>query len=116
MVFLSLGTGQVVTPYEYSRVQHWGIFDWLKPLLDIFMTGEAETVDFQLRHIFAAEGAADQYLRLNPILGPHCSPDLDNASRENTDRLQNAGLKMVRDADAELDHIAELLVRAGHKR
>jgi uncharacterized protein len=115
LLFVSLGTGQVVTPYAYAQVQHWGIFDWLKPLLDVFMSGEAETVDYQLRHIFAAESVPDQYLRVNPLLGPECSPDLDNACKDNLLALQACGLKTVLEHNAELDRMAGLLIKAGER-
>jgi patatin-like phospholipase/acyl hydrolase len=113
MLLLSVGTGQVTTPYDFQRVKHWGIFDWLQPLLDIFMTGVAETTDYQLRRLFAAEGVSHQYLRVNPSLDGRCSPELDNASPSNLRNLQAAGRRVVREQGAELNRFADLLVQAG---
>jgi patatin-like phospholipase/acyl hydrolase len=113
MLLLSLGTGQVTTPYDFKRIQHWGIFDWLKPLLDMFMTGVSETVDFQLRQIFAAAGVPHQYLRMNPFLDGSCSPELDNATPENLKNLQIAAQGAARDQARDLGRFADLLVRIG---
>ena len=54
------------------------------------MSGVAETVDYQLRQIFASVGRADQYVRIEPDLG-QASPDLDDASSENLMNLKRAG-------------------------
>ena len=37
---------------------------WIRPVLDIMMSGVAETVDYQLRQMFRAVGAPERYLRI----------------------------------------------------
>jgi patatin-like phospholipase/acyl hydrolase len=115
MVMLSLGAGQVMTPYDYRMARHWGIFEWLKPLFDIFMSGVSETVDYQLRQIFTAAGVPHQYLHVSPPITRECSPDIDNASPENLKALQAAGRRAVVAQNAALKAMASLLVKAGKK-
>lgn len=108
MVFLSLGPGHMIRPYK--QTQHWGLIDWLKPLLDIFISGVSETVDYQLRQIFSAAGVTHKYLRIDPELDECCSPDMDNASPENLRNLQVQANKAIREHDADLDRMVELLL------
>ena len=35
----------------YNHVKDYGVAQWVKPLVDIMMSGSAETVDFQLKNI-----------------------------------------------------------------
>ncbi len=110
LLLLSLGPGRVHTPYPYAHARHWGAIEWLKPLLDIFMSGVSETVDFQLRKIFQLAGVPGQYLRLDPELDKTCSPDVDNATLKNLLNLSAAGLRAVNTYSADLDRFLELLL------
>ncbi|NIQ03459.1 MAG: patatin, partial [Nitrospinaceae bacterium] len=90
MVLLSLGTGRMQHPWPAAKARHWGQMEWSKPLFDIFMSAVEETVDFQVRQIFHSVGRESQYLRINEPL-KYASPELDNVSPENLDRLRREG-------------------------
>ena len=64
MAILSIGTGNIDNPYHYKNAKDWGMVEWLKPLIDIMMSGVAETVDYQLRQIYDAVGTPKQYMRI----------------------------------------------------
>ena len=109
MVILSLGTGKVEKPYYYKEAKDWGLIEWIKPLIDIMMSGVSETVDYQLEQIFDAVGKPKQYVRINPTLGD-ASPELDNASMANLNALKEVGIESAENNDEELTNIAQLLI------
>ncbi len=109
MVILSLGTGAVETPYYYDEARDWGAVQWIRPLLDMMMSGVAETVDYQLRQIFDAVGAPEQYLRLQPQLRPENAP-MDNPELPNLRGLKEVGQETAERNDARLEDFVKLLV------
>lgn len=122
MVILSLGTGHAKKSYSYDEAKDWGMIEWVTPVIDIMMSGVAETVDYQLKQIYnavktektvEAENALDvekQYLRINPKLPSDVNPDMDDATQENVDALQQLGTETAQDHDDELDRLVELLL------
>jgi patatin-like phospholipase/acyl hydrolase len=109
MVILSLGTGTVSKPYYYKKAKDWGMVQWIKPIIDIMMSGVAETVDYQLRQIYEAVGSPEQYLRISPELGS-ASSDMDDASLENLKALKEAGIQSAAKHDKALTKLAEILI------
>lgn len=109
---LSLGTGSSDQSYHYSEVKNWGKVQWAIPVLDILMSGAAETVDYQMQALFTAAGCASQYLRLQANLAdfPDVDSAMDNASEENMSALEDAGNKLAKDSDAELTAFARALL------
>lgn len=108
MVILSLGTGDIKKPYTYNEAKDWGLIEWVKPLIDILMSGVSETVDYQLRQIFNSVDRENQYLRINEKL-IHANPDMDDASQENLDALKEDGTEMAQMFSDKLDEIVKLL-------
>ena len=122
MVILSLGTGHAKKSYSYDEAKDWGMIEWVTPVIDIMMSGVAETVDYQLKQIYnavktektvEAENALDvekQYLRINPKLPSDVNPDMDDATQENVDALRQLGTETAEDHDDELNELVELLL------
>ncbi|MBN1480655.1 patatin [candidate division KSB1 bacterium] len=109
MLMLSLSTGHVRKEYKYRKAKNWGMVGWLRPLLDILMAGVSETVDYQLRQIFASVNKPDQYLRINEPL-QHADSSMDNASAKNLAALQQEGQEIAQKYDAELTRFVEMLL------
>jgi len=109
MVILSLGTGNVDKPYYYKKAKNWGAIEWIVPIIDIMMSGVAETVHYQLNQIYDAVGKPEQYLRISPELGKANSA-MDDASMKNLQELKNAGINSALKYDKELTSMAELLI------
>jgi hypothetical protein len=101
----------VEKPYEYRVAKDWGLVGWVKPVLDIIMSGVAETVDFQLGQIYDAIKRPDQYVRIDPALGD-ASPDMDDASRNNLMALREAGQFAAEKNESRLDQVVDLLTGA----
>lgn len=108
MLILSLGTGSIKVPYEYEKAKEWGLAGWARPVIDIMMSGVADTVDFQLKQIFDAFGHPENYIRIMPdLMG--ASEEMSNASPENISALKNAGIKAAEKSDSELERVADIL-------
>lgn len=110
MFMVSIGTGSVEKPYMYDKAKNWGIAEWLKPLVDIMMSGSSETVDYQLKHIFDSEGVRNQYVRIEPIMGA-ADTSIDNVKKDNLKALKLAGEKSAKLFEKQLDLIADQLIK-----
>ncbi len=118
MIVVSIGTGSDQshrTRYAYNEVKDWGKAQWIVPLIDILMSGNQDTVDFQLREIFNSDevysmknpnDAKNQYFRIEPMLGT-ASSEMDNASPGNLNALELAGIEWTEDSDN--DALLELI-------
>lgn len=112
VLLLSLGTGIVKRPYDYESAKDWGLARWIHPVIDIMMSALAETVDYELRKIFAANDVKHHYLRIAPELGDATS-DLDDARTENMRALLAAGQEAAQQHKAELKAFVQALVASG---
>lgn len=110
IILLSLGTGKEKKSYSYNEAKDWGPLGWAKPVLGIMMSGVAETVNYQLDQIYDSVEASNQFLRIEPDLSG-ASPDMDDASYENLDKLKKAGTKAADDHEQELEDFATLLLK-----
>lgn len=114
MAILSLGTGDVLTPFSYSEAKSWGPIGWARPLVKIMMSGAAETIDFECATAFEAVGVRDQYLRIDIRLDRmpvDSSTEMDDARPQNLAALTELGAEAVERQSRELDDFVELLVR-----
>lgn len=109
MFILSIGTGAIKKPYFYQKAENWGLISWVSPIIDIMMSAVSETVDYQLRKLYAAIGKQDQYIRIMPQLFT-ASDEMDDVSDKNVEALNQAGIQNAYDWESELDRIAEILV------
>ena len=111
MLIISLGTGTVKKQYHYKDFEHAGAIKWLEPIIDILMSANSETVDFQLTKMYETLDPADanDYYRIEPSLFEACS-EMDDASIDNVEKLKQAGLYFIDKNEALLDEIANKVV------
>jgi uncharacterized protein len=111
MVMISIGTGSEGTPYDYNQAKDWGAIGWILPLIDILMSGNSETVNYQLTQMFKTIAPPDQrdYYRLEPKRAPAESA-MDNATPKNMGALKEAGMRFVSDNEELLEKIVDLLI------
>ena len=109
---LSIGTGDTDQAYDYKKAKDWGKVGWVVPVLDIMMSGVAETVDFQLQQLFSSVGCTNQYLRLQVALKDFADVDreMDNASTTNMQKLKHVGEALAASADGQLSDFAAMLL------
>jgi patatin-like phospholipase/acyl hydrolase len=93
MAILSLGTGFVRKPYDYNKAKNWGAAEWLKPLIDIMMSGVADVVDYQIKQMYDAVKAPEQYLRINTEIPIDVSSEMDDVSEKNLQALKALGIE-----------------------
>jgi len=110
MYMVSLGTGTVKKEYPHSQIKDFGRIGWVRPLIDIMMSGNSETVTFQLQKLFEAGGNPHGFVRVEPGLH-NANADMDDASLDNLNALKEAGLKYVTDNYELIDDIAQELLR-----
>ena len=112
MIIVSVGTGTIKQPYHYQDFRNAGELKWLGPIIDILMSGNAETVHYQLSKMFDSLHEDDQkdYHRLEPHLN-NASAEMDNVTNKNTYELQQAGLKYIEENEELLRIIAQKLVK-----
>jgi hypothetical protein len=84
--------------------------EWVKPLIQIMMSGVAETVDYQIRQIFDAIEKPYQYLRVDSPLPEDVNHDMDDATQKNMNALRNQGKNVAERFDKELEIFARKLV------
>ncbi|AHF16596.1 patatin-like phospholipase family protein [Niabella soli] len=106
MLIISIGTGTVKKPYHFNELKNAGEIKWIEPIIDILMSGNAETVDYQLKQIYGTLSHKDSkdYYRLEPPLHEALS-DMDNATAVNVEHLRQAGLLFIEKNQAMLDEI-----------
>lgn len=111
MLMLSIGTGSQGDPYYYSKAKRWGIIGWLRPLIDILMSGNSETVHYELTELFGAIHPTNRqnYIRLEPTVETAKS-QMDLTTHENMNALEEAGKIFVTDNAKYLDKIIDMLI------
>jgi patatin-like phospholipase/acyl hydrolase len=115
VVVLSLGTGRRSTSISYRECKDWGLVSWARPLVNIFMEGVSQTVDYQLKTVFTSMGIAPQYVRIDGAFDDIAArlsiegldPAMDHASPENMGLLQNFGRQLAMNSRDTLRQFAE---------
>lgn len=111
MLIISIGTGGRQEPYSYREFKDATKLEWARPSINIMMSGNSETVDYQLKQIYETLPPKDciDYHRIQPELinGDNA---MDNAEPQNLRALHNDGLASVEKNKSELDEIVEKLI------
>ncbi|MEX2591163.1 MAG: patatin-like phospholipase family protein [Anditalea sp.] len=110
MLLVSLGTGFVNEGYPYKKAKNFGFINWIRPLISILMSGNAEIVSYQLKWLFDAGLQPESFIRIEPDL-LHAKVDLDDASTINMNALREAALNYVAKNEALIDAIVVKLVK-----
>ena len=98
MFMVSLGTGSVKKEYPHDKAKDFGLVDWVQPVLDIMMSGNSETVTYQLKKLFEAGKNPTGFVRLEPGLH-NANSEMDDASPQNLAALREAAIKFITEDD-----------------
>jgi patatin-like phospholipase/acyl hydrolase len=109
MFVVSIGTGSQEKRYEYNHAKSWGAVGWVKPVLDIMMSGASEVTDFHMKKMFSAHGNEANYVRIQPKNLGDADPAMDNASKENIQALVELGIETAENCP-DLDRIVDVLL------
>lgn len=110
MAILSLGTGFVRKSYDFNAAKNWGMAEWIKPIIDIMMSGVSDVVDYQLTEIYNGVQVPKQYLRINTEIPMEVNPEMDDASQKNLLGLKALGMETAQTYSKQLDEFVEFLV------
>lgn len=114
MLIISIGTGSQSKSYSYKKVKDWGLVNWVKPIIEIMMSGNSSATHYHLIQIFdTLKKLYDKncYHRLEPEV-ISADSQMDNASVKNLKLLEEDALNYVSKAevDDELNDIAKKLL------
>ena len=103
IMMLSIGTGSTSRHYDYKRVKDWGRLEWIKPIIDIYSSSAAQTVNHQLEVLYDKKDRTGNYLRIEPNLDKFkVDKGMDAATVENMDKLVKVGETINIDYDIQL--------------
>jgi uncharacterized protein len=109
MFFVSIGNGISHNPYFYEQAKDWGSLQWIKPIIDMVMSANIETVDFTLKQLFRTCINPEDYVRICPILSG-VNPAIDDASEKNILAIIDLGEKFIDDNKEILNNVANKLI------
>lgn len=112
---LSLGTGRSRKAYDYEHFKKSRAISIGPALIDIMMSGAAESSDFFLQQLYKSVGKAEQYVRVEPRNLHSISEGLDAASHNNIQRLVALGDRMVSENNDALDAMVSWLIKEKEK-
>jgi len=108
---LSLGTGRSRKAYDYEHFKKSRAVSIGPALIDIMMSGAAESSDFFLQQLYRSAGKEQQYIRIEPKNLHSIQEELDAASHSNIQKLIALGDRMVSENDELINQIVVRLVK-----
>jgi len=106
---VSIGTGKSTRPLSDEIVSLWGYVQWSRPMLELVMESNSESVHQQIRHLFPTAENNRQYYRLQVELPTHTNFAIDDASSSNLKLLRAAAQEFCA-RSKELDAVCERLL------
>lgn len=110
MFIVSLGTGTANRAYAHKQAKNWGKIKWIKPVIDIMMSGASATTSYHLKKIFSAIDRSNQYVRIQPKDLGNASSDFDDATPGNIAALIALGQRTAEEYNDQLNYIADVLL------
>ena len=94
------------------KFENAGKLKWIEPLIDILLSANAETVDYQLSQMINTLGKRNRqnYYRINPSI-KNASSEMDDVQKENIEALIQAGLSYVDENKEVLHQLAQKLIK-----
>jgi len=106
VLMVSLGTGVENDTYSYETVKHWGMIQWIKPMIDIMTQASSSVINYELSQMLEPE----QYYRVNTTVEASRA-DMDDASTQNLEYLNQIGLALIEQQRERLDRLCEDLLK-----
>ncbi|OGO84195.1 MAG: hypothetical protein A2Y24_06590 [Clostridiales bacterium GWE2_32_10] len=100
ILLISIGTGEFIKEYKYEEVKNWGMLNWVRPVIDTSINGNAQTVDYQMTQILNKGNR--NYYRFEAKIDKSLS-HMDNASDANIKELKNIAYNYVEENKELLD-------------
>jgi uncharacterized protein len=113
LFMVSLGTDvRRSQGYDYHKARNWGTIKWIRPLIDMMMSGVNDTTDYHLKSIFNSAQAAHQYYRIDArrMVRHLKESEMDDVSPQNITHLVEFGTELASNVDTQLNEIADYLI------
>lgn len=114
MLLISLGTGKTPRTFDYNRFKSKMALFLVPDLIQIMMSGVSETTHHIVKNVFRTLNVSKQYIRLDAEIANPKVGEMDNASRENIDRLRAIADGFIENHETELDDLAAQLIDIGN--
>ncbi len=105
VLVVSLGTGRLTESISYEEARHWGLLQWVRPLLGVIMDGSSAAIDYQLDELLGADVG---HFRFQAVL-EGASDRLDDASPANIAGLRKVAEGLIERNAARLATVCERL-------
>ncbi len=89
ILLVSIGTGKSTRPLSDEAVSLWGYVQWSRPMLELVLESNSESVHEQLGSLLSSLDS-QQYYRLQIDLPDDSNHEIDNASKANLNALTKA--------------------------
>ncbi len=110
-MIVSLGTGDYTAQFLLENVRSWGGANWIKPIMQIFLNGQGEIVDHQLRTLHETSGdQLKHYYRVQIRLNESEVP-FEDFSNQKIHLMELLGQDTVKQFNKKIDEISELLTK-----
>ncbi|QNL48639.1 patatin-like phospholipase family protein [Olivibacter sp. SDN3] len=111
----SLGTGRSRKSYNLEHFKKSRAMSMVPALIDIMMSGVAESSDFFLHQLFKSSNKDKDYLRIEPDNLHSIEESLDAANEANMKRLIALGDRTISENDAILNKMTDFLIEERKK-
>lgn len=115
ITIVSLGTGRSRKAYDYEYFKKKKAISIGPALVDIMMSGAAESSDFFLQRLYESVRKSHQYIRIEPSDLYSVDQGLDAASPTNIKKLVALGDRMVSLNNDKLDELVAWLIKEKKK-
>jgi len=107
---LSLGTGKSKKSYDYDLFRNSSAATIVPALIDIMMSGVAETSNFFLEQLFKSVGKETNYVRVEPTYLHSIAEELDAASPTNIKKLLALADRSISENSEQIDRLVAMLL------
>lgn len=111
ITLISIGRCAVQQPFPYEKAKEWGTAQWLVPLLDVMFDGVAETVDYQLQHIFMVNSSEKNIYTRIMVPVPPSFITFDDANEGSIRMLKGYTSEFITSNPALFETIAKQLTK-----
>jgi len=105
VLIVSLGTGRLTESISYEQAKHWGLVQWVHPLLGVMMDGSSAAIDYQLDELLGPDRG---HFRFQAVLDG-VSDSLDDAGAANTAGLRELAEQLIAENAGRLDAVCARL-------
>jgi hypothetical protein len=106
-LIVSLGTGETQREIPYGEAKNWGLMGWARPLLYVIFDGVADAIHYQLSQEFSGRDYFRFQIDLSNDFDDGNAPndDMDDARRENIQKLEAVAEELIRNERGNLNRL-----------